>query len=52
MALAAAAALPGSACRVDQQQFDNRVFACNVAAPSTGCGVDDTGQALMCFAGQ
>ena len=39
-----------SACRVDQQEFNNRVFACNVAAPNPGCGVDEAGQPMACFA--
>ncbi|MBC8132907.1 MAG: hypothetical protein H7X95_07985 [Deltaproteobacteria bacterium] len=47
---ATSAVLAVSACRVDQEEFNNRVFACNVAAPDPGCGVDETGRAMGCFA--
>jgi hypothetical protein len=44
------AAIAASACRVDQQEFNSRVFACNVAAPNPGCGNDETGRKMDCFA--
>lgn len=42
--------LGAAACRVDQEEFNKRVFACNVASPDPGCGVDQAGQPMQCFA--
>lgn len=39
-------------CRVDQDEFNNRIFGCNVASPDRGCGVDETGRAMECFGGR
>jgi hypothetical protein len=49
-AFAGVAWIATAGCRVDQQEFNNRVFTCNVASPDPGCGTDETGRAMACFA--
>jgi hypothetical protein len=41
--------LAGS-CRVDPDQFQQRVFHCDTAAPDPLCGTDGDGNAMRCFA--
>lgn len=48
--LCATAVVGASGCRVDQTEFNNRVFACNVASPDPGCGTDESGEKMGCFA--
>jgi hypothetical protein len=36
-------------CRVDEQAFQARVFACDIAARDPHCGTDQDGQPMTCF---
>jgi hypothetical protein len=47
---AAALALTAASCSVDRAKFNRRIFACDTAAPDPGCGTDDNGQPMACFA--
>jgi hypothetical protein len=38
-----------SGCKVDQQAFDNRIFACDPSAKDPGCGTGTNGQAMVCY---
>lgn len=44
------AVLAAFGCRVDQAKFDNRVFTCDIAGSDPGCGTDDNGKDMACFA--
>jgi hypothetical protein len=36
-------------CKVDQQAFDDRIFACDPSANNPGCGTGPNGQAMVCY---
>ena len=44
------AGLVASGCKVDRAAFNQRVFSCDTAATNPGCGTDDHGQPMACFA--
>ena len=43
-------ALATGACKVDQQAFEDRIFACDTTATDPRCGTDAQGFPLTCFA--
>lgn len=46
----AVAVLPAAGCHVDRAGFNQRVFACDTAAPDPACGTDEDGRPMTCFA--
>lgn len=46
----AAAALSMAGCKVDDQEFQSRIFACDTSAADPLCGTDADGQPMQCFA--
>jgi hypothetical protein len=42
--------LLATACKVDEDAFQSRVFGCDTAAPDPLCGTDKNGDAMTCFA--
>jgi hypothetical protein len=48
--LAGIVVLAAVGCRVDADEFQNRVFRCDTAAPDPLCGTDRDGNDMTCFA--
>jgi hypothetical protein len=48
--LVSLATLEAVACRVDRQEFQNRVFGCDTSAADPLCGTDLAGHPMQCFA--
>jgi hypothetical protein len=46
----AAAALSLAGCKVDDKEFQSRIFACDTSAADPLCGTDADGQPMQCFA--
>jgi hypothetical protein len=42
--------LSAAGCHVDREGFNQRVFACDTAAPDPACGTDENGRRMACFA--
>jgi hypothetical protein len=50
LVLGTALAVAAPACRVDPEEFHRRIFACDTAAADPGCGTDQEGRQMACFA--
>jgi hypothetical protein len=46
-----AALVLAAGCKVDQQAFDDRIFACDPSANDPGCGTDAHGKPMVCYPG-